>query len=75
MRLFAFVVCCFLLAGCSGQPAVVNANKADATAQADYNECRANAAIATALPSVKDPEAASAKLVDECMKAKGYKVQ
>ncbi|WP_243312704.1 hypothetical protein [Fundidesulfovibrio agrisoli] len=74
MRLFVCVALSALLLGCSGQPKVVNPNKPGTAAQADYDECRGRAAVATAMPGVKDPETAMQKALDECMKARGYEV-
>ncbi|WP_243439955.1 hypothetical protein [Fundidesulfovibrio soli] len=74
MRLFVCVALSALLLGCSGQPKVVNPNKPGSAAQADYDECRGRAAVATAMPGAKDHEEALQKVLDECMKAKGYEV-
>jgi len=74
MRLFVCAVCLGLLMGCSGQPKVLNPNKPGSAAQADYDECRGRAAVATAMPGVKDHEEAMQKILDECMKARGYDV-
>lgn len=75
MRLFVLALCLGLMAACSSQPKIINPNKPGTAAQADYDECRGRAAVATALPgSTKAHNATMQQILDECMKAKGYDV-
>jgi len=76
MRLFAAFVSLLLLAACSGQPQIVNPNKTPAEARSDYDECQGRAAVVVAiLPKGKDVEGQRAKALDDCMHAKGYRVE
>ena len=64
-----------LLAACSGQPKVNNPNKSAEAAKADYTDCLAVAAMATALvPPGQDVDKIRDRKIDECMNAKGYDV-
>lgn len=76
MRIVAVVFALALLGGCSGRPEITHAGKTEAEARADYEACQTHAAMAAAFtPMNKDYEAAREKALDECMKAKGYKVE
>ena len=76
MRTLAMVILFPLLVACSGQPTVVNPNKTAVAAQGDYDQCRGRAAIAAAqAPKGTDPETLRQKILDECMKEKGYIVR
>ncbi len=75
MRLLLTLLAVAALAGCSGQASVNHKGKTPAQARMDYDDCRAQAAMAAALtPKSKDYEAARDKALDECMKAIGYEV-
>jgi len=76
MRMLCMGVLLALLAACSGTPTVVNPGKTPAEARADYDACRAGAAVAIALtPRDKDVDEMRQKAIDECMKSKGYTVK
>ena len=76
MRVVSVIVLFSLLAACSGQPTLVNANKTPAETRADYDDCRGQSALAVALPlKGKDIDDVRQKALDECMKTKGYVVK
>lgn len=76
MRVLCAGMLLALLAACSGQPTVVNPNKSEAEARADYHDCRASAAMAVAVvPKDKDVDDIRQKALDDCMKTKGYDVK
>lgn len=75
-RLCVLVLTIFVLAGCSGRPTVSNSAKSPAQAQADYDDCLSQGALASALaPKGKSPDEVREKRIDECMKSKGYEVK
>ncbi|GFK93709.1 hypothetical protein NNJEOMEG_01543 [Fundidesulfovibrio magnetotacticus] len=75
MRRTALFVLVALLGACSGPPRIVNPNKSAAEARGDYDECRARSAVSTALAPAKEAEALAQKILDGCMRAKGYTVE
>lgn len=76
MRVVSVIVLFSMLAACSGQPTLVNPNKSPTETRADYDDCRGQSAMATAIaPKGKNLDDIRQKALDDCMKTKGYVVK